>query len=196
MPSTPLAGWVPDLSDFPRYSDAPFALESSDDLASPAGQGLIIEDVVAALAGQGSTVPPIAWAPGTEATSELTWWGRVTRLRIGIHASVDDAAGEIVRACRGHEVRDRLGWLLAASTYPITLIVLAPLRRLGVVGPWSALGIFVGMLALACVLARIYSRRLDRHVAAEVRRLLPIRRPGDRRDAPMLDAADVVESHP
>jgi len=189
MPLTSQAGWVPDLADIPRHADAPFPLEPSGDLAAPTGPDLILDAVVATLTEQGNRVPPVAWVPGTTAASDLTWWGRVTRLRIGVHASVDEAAGAIVRACRGYEIRDRLGWLMAASAYPIGLIVLAPLRRLGIIAPWPALGLFVCLLVIACALARLNSRHLDRRVATDVLRLVPIHQPGDRHDARLLDAA-------
>ncbi|TFE25056.1 hypothetical protein E0F15_20585 [Frankia sp. B2] len=195
MPPTPQTGWVPDLTDFPPYPDVPFALPPSREQASPAGPDLILDNVIATLIGQGGRVPPIAWLPGSSTASDLTWWGRATRLKIGVHASVDDAAGEIVRACRGYETRDRVGWLMAASTYPVALLVLAPLRHLRIIDPWPALGIFVSLVAIACVLARTHSRHLDRRVAAEVLRLVPIRQPGDRRGAHLLDAASIDAVH-
>ncbi len=191
MPSTPQASWVPDLSVFPPYSDPQILPLPSDGLVASAGPEPILENVVATLVAEGSTVPPISWVPGNEATSERTWSGRATRLRIGLHADVDDAAGAIVRASRGYERRDRLGWLAAASTYPVTLLVLEPLCWLGVIAVWPALGVFAGVLAVACFLARMHSRRLDQRLATDVLRLVPIRRPGDRRAAPLLDAVDV-----
>ncbi|CAO5248854.1 hypothetical protein [Frankia sp. AgKG'84/4] len=195
MPSTPSTGWVPDLSVFPRLPDIEFPPGAADALASQAGPEPALVDVVAALASEGDRVPPIAWVPGTEATAELTWSGRVTRLRIGLHAGIDDAAGEIIRASRGHETRDRICWSLAAATYPVALLVLEALRRREVVAAWPALGIFVGVLAVACVVARLYSRRLERRVMADVLRLVPIHQPGDRRDVPLLDVADIELAH-
>ena len=191
MSPTPQAGWVPDLTDFSPYPDNPVALAPSREPAAPAGPDLLLDNVVAVLAGQGSRVPPIAWLPGTTTASDLTWWGRVTRLKIGIHASIDDAAGEIVRACRGYETRDRLGWLMAASVYPVALLVLAPLRHRGIIAPWPALGIFVSLVVTGCLLARMHSRYLDRRIATDVLRLVPIRQPGDRRGDCLLDAASI-----